>query len=291
VPGREFAVDVAGGSIVGWEHGDGVPALVLHGGPLSDYMAPLAELLPEGVRAIRYQQRGLPPSTLAEPLGVEAHVADAIAVLDAQGIEQAWAIGHSWGGHLAFHVAAAHPERLLGVVGVDALGAVPDGGWGDMDANLFARLAAHSPDAAARAKELDERAVAGEATEADLRESLGLIWPYYFASPDAAPPMPDLRISVPLYSAVVTSVFEHFERGTLERALPSFSRPFALIHGVADPLPLDASRATAALVPHSMLVPIEDAGHFSWLEQPDSVRAALDRVLPDEPVTVWLSRR
>jgi pimeloyl-ACP methyl ester carboxylesterase len=279
VPGREFSVAVAGGVIVAWEHGEGVPVLVLHGGPLSDYTEPLVEALPAGLRAIRYQQRGLPPSTLEQPLGIEAHVADAVAVLDALGVERAWAVGHSWGGHLAFHLASAHPERLLGVVGIDPLGAVPDGGWADLDANLSARLAARSPEGAARASELDERAMAGEGTEADVRESLELIWRYYFADPDAAPPMPDFRASVALYSAVVTSVHEHFERGTLERALPQFARPFALLHGVADPLPLEASRATAALVPHSVLVPIEDAGHFPWLEQPESVRAALQRVL------------
>ncbi len=278
--GREFRVAVAGGVIVGWEHGgDGIPAFVLHGGPLSDYTKPLVELLPAGLRAIRYQQRGLAPSTLAEPFDVETHVADAVALLDGLGVDRAWAIGHSWGGHLAFHLAAAHPDRLLGVVGIDALGAVPDGGWSDLDANLSSRLAAHSPAAAARAAELDEQAIAGQATEADLRKSLEIVWPYYFAEPETAPPMPDLRVSVPLYAAVVTSVHEHFERATLEHALPAFAAPFALLHGVADPLPFDASRATADLVPYSVVVPIADAGHFPWLEQPESVRAALRQVL------------
>ena len=88
----EFAVEVAGGTIVGWESGDGERALVLHGGPLiSDYTAPLAEQL-DGLRTIRYQQRGLPPSTTAGPFDVEANVADALAVLDARGVARAWAI-------------------------------------------------------------------------------------------------------------------------------------------------------------------------------------------------------
>jgi pimeloyl-ACP methyl ester carboxylesterase len=280
MPGREFTVYVAGGALVGWEHGEGIPALLLHGGPMSDYTEPLVELLPAGMRAIRYQQRGLAPSTLTHPLDVDAHVADAIAVLDGRGVELAWAIGHSWGGHLAFHLAAARPDRLLGIIGIDSLGAVPDGGWGELDANLFKRLAARSPDGAARARELDERAMAGVASDADVRESLELVWPHYFADPDAAPPMPDLRVSVPLYSAVVASIHAHFERGTVEHALARFTRPFALLHGVADPLPLDASRATAALVPQAVLIPIEDAGHFPWLEQPEAVRAALERRLP-----------
>jgi pimeloyl-ACP methyl ester carboxylesterase len=246
---------------------------------MSDYTAPLVELFPPGLRAIRYQQRGLPPSTVEPPLDVEAHVADAVSVLDALGIDRAWTVGHSWGGHLAFHLAAAHPERLLGVVGIDSLGAIADGGWAALDANLFARLGAASAEGAQRARELDDRATAGEATDADLLEALALVWPYYFARPDVAPPMPVLSVSVPLYSAVAASIYDHFERRTLEQALPGFERPFALLHGVEDPLPLDASRASAAIVPQGVLVPIKDAGHFPWLEQPTAVRAALQEVV------------
>jgi pimeloyl-ACP methyl ester carboxylesterase len=177
-------------------------------------------------------------------------------------------------------MAVAHPERVLGVVAIDPLGAVPDGGWGDLDANIFARLERDSPANAARARELDERAMAGEGTHEEANESLRLVWPYYFAHPDAAAPMPDLAISVPLYAGVVASVREHFERGTLEHGLPAFAAPFAIIHGEDDPLPIEASRATAALVPHAVLEPIDDAGHFLWYEQPGALRAALERVGP-----------
>src|SRR5262245_31944648 len=131
----EFVVEVPGGKIVGWQSGDGSPALVLHGGPMTDYTATLTALLPP-LRTVRYQQRGLPPSTLAQPYAIEAHVADALAVLDALDIERAWVIGHSWGGHLAMHLAAARPDRVLGLVAIDTLGAVPDGGWGDLDRNI-----------------------------------------------------------------------------------------------------------------------------------------------------------
>jgi pimeloyl-ACP methyl ester carboxylesterase len=274
-----FSVDVAGGSIVGWETGAGTPLLVLHGGPLTDNTESLVELLPAGIRAIRYQQRGLPPSTLAAPLDIEAHVADAISVLDDCGCEQAWLLGHSWGGHLAAHIAVAHPERVLGVIAVDALGTVPDGGWGALDTNLFSRLERDSPEDAERARILDERAMAGLGTDEDAAVSLALVWPYYFADPHAAPPMPHTDISVPLYSAVVDSVLEHFRRGTLEQGLASFDKPFALIHGEHDPLPVDASRATAALVPGATLEVIPETGHLPWLEAPEEFRAALARAL------------
>jgi hypothetical protein len=60
--------------------------LVVHGGPgLSDYTAPLAAELEDAFGVIRYQQRGLAPSTTSGPFGISEHVADAIAVLDAAG--------------------------------------------------------------------------------------------------------------------------------------------------------------------------------------------------------------
>ena len=182
---------------------------------------------------VRYQQRGLPPSTVAGPLTVDAHVADAIRVLDALGIDRAWAVGHSWGAHLAFHLAVARPDRQLGVIGIDPLGAVPDCGWGELDRKLSERLERHSEADAARAEEIDGRAIAGEATPEELRESLALVWPFCFAEPARAPAMPDIALSVELYASVAASVVEHFERGTLVSGLPRFQDPFFLIHATA----------------------------------------------------------
>jgi pimeloyl-ACP methyl ester carboxylesterase len=121
----QFAAETASGVIVGeYAPAGGEPALILHGGPgMSDYTEPLADELSRSFRAIRYQQRGKSPSTTAGPLTVEAHVADAFAVLDELRLERAWVVGHSWGGHLAMHVAAAEPQRVSGLVAVGTLGA------------------------------------------------------------------------------------------------------------------------------------------------------------------------
>jgi proline iminopeptidase len=132
VPG-EIRAPGTGGGITGWLAGSGQPVLILHGGPgLSDYTAPLAAELEDAFGVIRYQQRGLPPSATSGPFDLGRHVADAIAVLDTAGAGRAYLIGHSWGGHLAMHLAVRHPERVLGLVLVEPLGAVPDGGVSDM---------------------------------------------------------------------------------------------------------------------------------------------------------------
>src|SRR5688572_24066846 len=123
---------------VGWQTGAGsLLALVLHGGPgLTDYTAELCEeVLAAGdgrLRVARYQQRGAPPSSLDGPFTVAQLVADAIDVLDHLQAPTALLVGHSWGGHLAMHIAAAHPERTAGVLLLDSLGAVGDGGTGTM---------------------------------------------------------------------------------------------------------------------------------------------------------------
>ena len=48
----------------------------------------------------------------------EEHAADALAVLDATHTAQAVVVGLSWGVTWALHLAAAHPDRVLGVVGI-----------------------------------------------------------------------------------------------------------------------------------------------------------------------------
>jgi pimeloyl-ACP methyl ester carboxylesterase len=165
------------------------------------------------------------------------------------------------------------------VIGVDPLGAVADGGWGDLDANIFGRLESAAPADAARARELDARTMAGSATDEEAMESLRLVWPYYFSRPEASPPMPDVRVNVLMFAGVVASVYDHFARHTLDHGLPDFAGPFAIVHGEDDPLPIEASRATTALVPHAVLEPLANSGHFPWLEQPEAFRAAVERVL------------
>jgi pimeloyl-ACP methyl ester carboxylesterase len=272
-------VTVPSGQIATWRQGKGMPALVIHGGPgLSDYTDGLAAELASHFLTIRYQQRGLPPTTLGEPYTVEAHVSDAVALLDALGMKRAWAIGHSWGGHLAMHLAVAHPERLLGLVVIDGLGALGDGGEAEMGRRLSAGLSAEQ---AARAQQLDERAMSGQGSEKEALESLRIFWPHYFARPAAAPPMPPVRISLACYSATWASAKEHLARGTLERGLRFYHGRAVFIHGKQDPIPYEVAVQTSALIEGAALTLLEDCGHFGWLEEPGAV---LDAILAQRAV-------
>jgi proline iminopeptidase len=270
-----FAVRVDGGEIGGWDAGDGPPALVLHGGPgLSDYTESLTTELSGLFRTIRYQQRGLPPTAVTGTATIENHVADALAVLDGLGVEQAWVIGHSWGGHLAMHLAVAAPERLLGAIVIDPLGAVPDGGETELGENLTARLPLKT---AAQVEEMDALLMSGKGSEVDGIEMMRLVWPYYFARPDSAPPMPAMAMSSDTYAETFASIRQHFERETLIRGLPQAHLRFLFIHGRDSPIPWQRSAESAELVHDAHLEVIDHCGHFPWLEQPGSITAALTR--------------
>jgi pimeloyl-ACP methyl ester carboxylesterase len=273
---ERITVSTPAGEIAAWRGGSGAEtAVLLHGGPgMSDYLETLTPLLGERFRTIRYQQRGVAPTTIGPPYTIEAHVADAFTVIDQEAGGRAWIVGHSWGGHLALHMLVACPDRLAGAVIVDPLGAHMD-----VLEPFGVQLQTGLTDAQReRSAELEAREDAGEATSEDSREALAMVWPNYFADPATAPPMPPLEFGAAGYADTFAAVGEHAERGTLVDGLPHVpaSIPVVFIHGERSPMPMRASTATAALIPHARVVAIADAGHFPWLERPEAFLAALD---------------
>jgi pimeloyl-ACP methyl ester carboxylesterase len=270
-----FSTEDDGPLIAGRRAGSGPPVLLLHGGPGLgfEYLRDLADELAEEHDVAWYQQRGQEPSAVGGPYTVAIDVEDARRVLDALGWERAYVVGHSWGGHLALHVAQAMPGRLLGVLAVDPLGPVGDGRWPEFDEEIFRR----TPEAVrARARELDELSMAGESTDELALEGMRLVWPAYFADPEGAPPMPALRIATGRSAEMVPSIMA--ELPALEAGLPGIRVPVGFVHGSHSPMPLGASMDGVEQIPGAWIEVVDGAGHFIWVEAPGAVRAALRRL-------------
>ena len=272
----EFTTHDDGPLLAGRRAGSGPSVLLLHGGPGLgfDYLRDLADELAQENDVAWYQQRGLAPSAVEGPYTVAADVGDARRVLDALGWQRACVVGHSWGGHLALHVAEAMPERLLGVLAVDPLGSVGDGRWPEFDEEIFRRTPEHVRQ---RAREIDERRTAGEVGEELALEGMRLVWPAYFAEPEHAPPMPELRIASERSAAMVPSIFEALP--ALEAGLPGIRVPVGFVHGSRSPMPLAASTDAADRIPGAWVEVVDGAGHFVWVEQPGAILGALRRLL------------
>jgi pimeloyl-ACP methyl ester carboxylesterase len=275
--GEEFSARVEGGHIGGWVDGSGEPVLMLHGGPGmgAAYLASLPEELGAGYRSVIFQQRGLAPSTTDGPFDIATALADIVAVLDHLDIERAYLVGHSWGGHLAMHAATRLADRLRGVLCLDPLGAVGDGGAAAFEAEIFARTPEHVRE---EAQALDERAMRGEGTEGDALESLRLVWPAYFGDPANATPMPDdLQLSVAAYAGLWEALLGAMP--SLAAALPDVGVPVGFVAGGASPMPVSVCTDAAALIPGAWVEVVAGAGHMLWMERPGCVRPAFERLV------------
>jgi pimeloyl-ACP methyl ester carboxylesterase len=275
VTSQPFVANGPDGPIAGTVDGDGPPLLLLHGGPaMTDYMSGL-DAETGGWRRIRYQQRGLAPSTLTGPFTVENHVADAIAVLDELGVDRAVLLGHSWGGFLGLHLALAVPDRVAGLVSVDPLGAVGDGGVTEMGQHLDERMLPENAEAFAA---VAERLGGPEPDDDDATEALRLRWPGYFGDPAVILPFsPDWRVSLAAYAGAFGSVMEHLTGGFAGK-LAGIDIPVVFVLGEKSPMPVSQGEQTAALLPRAEVMIVPGGGHLPWFEQPGSIAEALGRL-------------
>lgn len=92
--------------------GSGPGVLLLHAGIADSRMwdGQFAALVAAGYRAVRYDLRGFGASDF--PPGPFSNPDDAVAVLDAAGIDRAAVVGASFGGLIAVDLALAHPDRV-----------------------------------------------------------------------------------------------------------------------------------------------------------------------------------
>jgi pimeloyl-ACP methyl ester carboxylesterase len=99
------------------DEGEGTPVLLLHGFPDSSYLwrHQVPALLGAGMRVIAPDLRGFGESdkpTAVEDYALRHSLADAVAVLDALGVQRAHVVGHDWGAGLAWVLAGFAPERV-----------------------------------------------------------------------------------------------------------------------------------------------------------------------------------
>ncbi len=262
------------GPIAGRETGKGPAVLFLHGGPgMTDYGRMLGPEVADW-RFLSFQQRGISPSATSGPFTLEQHVADATAVLDARGVRRAIVMGHSFGAHLALHMAVSRPDRVAALVLVDGLGVIGDGGSADVGAALAARLL---PEAAERLQQIAVQLGEAEPDDDVASEQLRLVWPGYFADPAAAPPPGDLQVGVAAHQGTVASVAEHLAAGFSGR-LADISVPVISVLGDLSPMPVSQGEQTAALIPGAEVRIIRGAGHLPWHERPGCVAEALASV-------------
>jgi pimeloyl-ACP methyl ester carboxylesterase len=255
-PGRDAHVRLATGPRLHYaEFGspDGRPILFLHGWPDSWFtFSRVVEHLPDDFRAIAIDQRGYGDSDRPDSGYSIAELADdAIAFLDALGIQRATLVGHSFGSFVARCAAIAHPERVAALALI---------GTGYSTSNAVMR-------------ELQNAL-------RDLPEPIPVQFARDFQASTAYRPLPpeffdrlieeSLKLPPRLWRVLIDRLVEYDDT----TMLPRLAVPTLLLWGDKDALfsRAEQDRFVSAL-PSAQLLLYEETGHCPNWEQPDRVAA------------------
>ena len=259
VPGARLAYEVTG---------DGPAVVLVHGFGLDMRMwDPQAANLAPRSRVLRYDCRGFGASGPFDPATPYTHAGDLLALLDHCGIGQAVLAGLSFGGRIVLQAALAAPDRVAGLVLLDAvLDGVP---W--------------DPESAAGLEEAARQArvhglLAGRAA--------WLAHPLFAAArqrPDLAGLLAQMVAGYP--GQHWTGDDPHLVTGPpLIDALPDLAVPSLVVIGERDvPCFREMSAVLARRLPGARQEVIAAAGHMVNLEQPAAVNALLGGFLDRLP--------
>ncbi|WP_051132949.1 prolyl aminopeptidase [Nocardia paucivorans] len=284
-------LDVGDGNRIYWEtsgNPDGIPALVVHGGPGGGGRRGARKTFdPDVFRIVLFDQRGCGESEphASDPSVDMAHnttehlLADMERLREHLGIERWLLYGGSWGSTLSLAYAQRHPERVTGIVLVGVTMTRPEeidwlyrgvgrllpeewerfragvpARWRDGDLVEAYRQLMEDPDPLVRERAAREWCRWEDAVIA--HESLGAPG-QYSAKPDA-----DLMAFV----RICTHYFAHaawLEDGRLLRDAHRLAGiPGVLVHGKLDlSAPLRTAWELARAWPDAELVVVEDSGH------------------------------
>ena len=252
--------------------GRGVPLVVVHGFSAEGflYAQSLSRLVKMGFRVIAIDTaghgatQGLPLSgqnldDYAELLG---------RVIDELGIERFIVAGHSMGGQLITRMAAARPDRVIGVVLIDAI----VGDTWDRMVQLF-RVAPPLMNVVGGLLMLDSITVAPAFS--DPRQAVKLL---RLVAPTLAGHMlQPWRLLGPMLTILRSRASRHALDLLHEHAVPVF-----VLHGSWDlAVPHRTARDTARRT-DGVLVTIEHAGHSWILRDPETLPAIIAELLASE---------
>lgn len=236
-------------------NGSGEAVLFIQGlGYDRNGFGPLPRLLADEFRVIVFDNRGVGDSDAPEgPYSVTQLATDAVAVLDAAGIETAHVLGVSLGGFIAQELALAHPERVGKLVlAATAPGSVPPSHpMPDRGVEAFTRY--QSLDREAGLRLMVENSLGDHA----VRERPELVEEVYRYRLERAPTLAAWQAQ-----AYAGATFDAYER------VPQIAAATLVIQGGADTVVNPRNgELLGELIPNARLHPVPDRGHLVlWQE-------------------------
>lgn len=219
--------------------GQGIPIVLLHGGPGAyDYMVPVADLLSNRYKIIRYEQRGSRRSEKKGPYDVRTFIEDLEHLRIHLGIERWVVCGHSWGASLGLAYTAKYTSQVKAMIYLSGTGINP--AWHvDYRINRFENMSLDEREEYTQLRSI-VNTVSGierERTRNRMRE-LSLMADLFNKNHFSMLPRVDGQF---LNNEVNQKVDceEYLENDECRQAISSITAPVLLVHGEADPAPIN----------------------------------------------------
>jgi proline-specific peptidase len=260
-----FVVEVGGG--------DGVPLVVLHGGPGLDHthLRPWLDPLGDGRRLVYVDERGQGRSDRVDPatLSLDVFARDVDLLAEALGLERFALLGHSFGAIITTWHA----------INLGTADAYVISGGGDSSENLDADVEASFEAMGEAGKPIAESWEWEKTVETpeECAELMRIQTPFHFHGP----PPPDFAAET-VYDAGVLRYFANAGYGDFDYTddLRRVSKPTLVAVGAHDRCTTPrAARVLHEGIPGSELVVLDGAGHMSMIEAQDAYLRAVEGFL------------
>lgn len=272
-PGQLVRIDDTSLWVVERGPSDGLPLIVLHGGPGLDHHefgAHLDPLTERGMRLLLTDLRAngrsepCPPSTWT----LERMAQDVIMLALALKLGRYAVLGHSYGAFVALQNAVDYPGMAAATI---VSGGVPSTRWLDGVAD---GLAAFEPEELREQVATSWDREAGVRTPDDVASLMHDQWPFHFADP-RDPRLAEYEVAT-AGAVYAPDVLRHFATAStggieVEDRLGEVTQPVLVLAGRHDRVcSVQAAEHMIRLLPNAQLRVFEHSAHMMFVEEPDA---------------------
>lgn len=282
---KEGFVSVKDGKLFYRMSGEGLPLIVLHGGPglSQDYLLPQLYKLAENNLVIFYDQRGsgrsLETKLDSEHINIDQFVEDLETLRTSLGIDKFILMGHSWGGLLAMQYAVDHQENLTGLVLLDSAPADYKGQKAFID-----EFGLKTKDIHTDIKPLFSYEDFKELNATQISDLYRKLFSVYFYNPKE---VKDLSLNFSVASAqsgfkVMEEMSKTYWLQPNVNLFPNLSKltvPTFILHGKQDIVPVWTAQEIKDAIPDAEIVILDRCNHFPYIEQPSQFFCELNNFL------------
>jgi pimeloyl-ACP methyl ester carboxylesterase len=255
--------------------------VVVHGGFGVDhsYLLPAVRGLESSAHFVFYDQRGSLRSPAADSLiSVQAHIRDLEELRQSLGLERMTLVAHSMGTWLAMSYLQAHPDRVRGLILLGAIPPVSDSGLGD--ANKYGTVMMNRPEVTAELHRLglDTPTLTPRQATHAWRVRFAAVNVYHVDRWRLMQGSGRAFYNGSAGNAASRTMPARWDFMPVLRAHPC---PVYVMVGTDDYVDWRAEKwqAAAKTLPALRLTILPQAGHASWIDQPELVRTTLDGAL------------